>query len=947
MTKTPFDSLNAGYVQALYEDYARNPASVPEEWRRFFSQGTAPLQAGLLPPEGLGTNGAAGALARAGMAPTEEGEEVLGHELLSVVARATSLIQAFREQGHRLARIDPLGSEPPGHPQLDPSFFGLSMEALDRVPASAVVDTGRDESVADTVRRLREIYSGPIGYEFEHLQNPEEVRWFWHHLENESQVDALDTDEARWLLHRLTQVEGLEQFLHRAYLGQKRFSIEGNDMLVPMLDVAIREARVDGAREIVMGMAHRGRLNVLAHIVGIPYKDVIREFEGGSVKKGQLTVPDPGTGDVKYHHGASGTYQIPDGDEVRVTLAPNPSHLEFVNPVVEGMARVMQFDGDGRDATQDTQAVVPLLIHGDAAFAAEGIVAETLNLAKLEGYTTGGTIHLIVNNQIGFTTRPQDARSTHHASDLAKGYDIPIIRVNADEPVACVSAMRTALAYRKKYRSDIVLDLVGYRRHGHNEGDEPAYTQPVLYQQIEEHPTVRTRWKEKLEQDGVVDEDEARGMADEVAAELRSAQDSVRDEMEEEEPENGAPPPPPDAESPEVESAVEFDTLAEINQIALSFPEGFNVHPKLARSFEDRIETFQPDTELDWAHAETLAFGSLLREGVPVRLTGQDSERGTFSQRHLVLHDVKAGEKTIPLENAGDARFEIYNSPLTETAVLGFEYGYEVGADRDMVLWEAQFGDFVNVAQVIIDQFIAAGRAKWNQFARLTLLLPHGYEGQGPEHSSARLERFLQLCAEDNMRVAYPTTPAQYFHLLRRQAHAKPERPLIVMTPKSLLRHPLARSPVRKLAESRFQEVLDDPQKSNGKEGVTRMVFCSGKVYYDLLETDLREEAAHVALGRIEELYPFPGERIHELVTSYPDLEEVLWAQEEPMNMGALSYVGPRLRGAVPRSLPLRHVSRPERASPAVGKSWEHKAEQERIVRDALGVEEGTGSTGK
>jgi len=389
---------------------------------------------------------------------------------------------------------------------------------------------------------------------------------------------------------------------------------------------------------------------------------------------------------------------------------------------------------------------------------------------------------------------------------------------------------------------------------------------------------------------------------------------------------------------------VEFDVLSEINEVALSFPDGFNLHPKLARSFKDRIESFEPETALDWAHAETLAFGSLLREGVPVRLTGQDSERGTFSQRHLVLHDVESGECIIPLQNAGDARFEIYNSPLTETAVLGFEYGYEVGADRDMVLWEAQFGDFVNVAQVIIDQFIASGRAKWNQFARLTLLLPHGYEGQGPEHSSARLERFLQLCAEDNMRVAYPTTPSQYFHLLRRQAHAKPERPLVVMTPKSLLRHPLARSSAHELVEGRFQEVLDDPEGESRRGEVTRMVFCSGKVYYDLLGSDLREEAPHVALARVEELYPFPGDAIHDLVTSYPNLEEVVWAQEEPMNMGALSYVGPRLRGAVPRNLPLRHVSRPERASPAVGKSWEHKTEQARIVRDALGVE-GEGSS--
>jgi len=943
MTKIPFDSLNAGYVQALYEEFARNPRAVPEAWRRFFSESEAVREAGLLTPEALSANGAPVAEEERAPdravvrepSPVEEAEaSAVGEELLSLVARAAALIQAYREHGHNLARLDPLGSDPPGHPQLDPSFFDLSVEELERIPASVLLDSDAEESLAETLRRLEETYAGPIAYEFEHLEDPGKVQWFWDHLEKRSHLTELEQEEKRWLLERLTEVEGLEGFLHRSYLGQKRFSVEGSDMLVPMLDVVVRDTARKGGREVVMGMAHRGRLNVLAHIVGIEYGEILREFEGGK-KKGALSVSEPGTGDVKYHHGAKGTYETPDGSRVRITLVPNPSHLEFVNPVVEGMTRVRQFEGDGRNDPRDTGAVIPVLMHGDAAFAAEGVVAETLNLARLEAYTTGGTIHIIVNNQIGFTTRPEDARSTRYASDLAKGYDIPVIHVNADEPVACISAIRTALAYRERYGDDVVIDLIGYRRHGHNEGDEPAYTQPVLYERIAEHPTVRTRWARRLVEEGVVSEDEAGRMQERLAQRLRDAQDEVRSE---DGGEDGAPP-PPEAEPVKAETAVDEEVLAEINRVALTFPEGFNVHPKLERSFEKRRSEFGPDTDLDWAHAETLAFGSLLREGIPVRLTGQDSERGTFSQRHLVLHDVETGETLVPLQEAGDARLEIYNSPLTETAVVGFEYGYEVGADRDMVLWEAQFGDFVNVAQVVIDQFISSGRAKWDQRARLTLLLPHGYEGQGPEHSSARLERFLQLCAEDNIRVVYPSTPAQYFHLLRRQAHAEPERPLVVMTPKSLLRHPLATSEVRELTEGRFRRVIDDPDAQERRDEVRRLVLCSGKIYYDLIGSAHRQERGSVAVARVEELYPFPDEELEDLVGAYPGLEEVVWTQEEPRNMGALSYIGPRLRAVVPRQISMRHVSRTERASPAVGKSSDHKAEQERIVGEAFGAE--------
>jgi len=609
-----------------------------------------------------------------------------------------------------------------------------------------------------------------------------------------------------------------------------------------------------------------------------------------------------------------------------------------VNPVVEGLTRAKQFAGPEKDWLQDVDAVVAILIHGDAAFAAEGIVAETLNLARLDGYSTGGTLHIIANNQVGFTAEPSQSRSTRYSSDLAKGYDIPVIHVNADDPEACLAAMRLAMAYRTRYHDDVVIDLIGYRRHGHNEGDEPAYTQPRQYQVIKPHPTVRTLWAQRLIEDGVISESDAEGIQATVRDRLRAAQALVQAEPEEEKDEEDEAQSDP---HPPLDTRVPLEDLIRLNEDSMARPRSFQVHPKLARWFEKRREGFGPESRLEWAHAETLAFATLLEEGVPIRLAGQDSERGTFSQRHLVLHDVETGAKHVPLHDIGTARFEVYNSPLTETAVLGFEYGYEVGTDPDLVLWEAQFGDFVNVAQAVIDQFIAAGRAKWGQLARLTLLLPHGHEGQGPEHSSARLERFLQLSAEDNMRVAYPTTPAQYFHLLRRQALTSQARPLVVMTPKSLLRHPRATSPLSELAEGAFHPVLGDPSTEDRRSEITRLVLCSGKIFYDLETHPQRQSQDHVALARLEGIYPFPAPALEDLVSSYPNLRQVIWAQEEPTNMGALSYVGPRLRTVVPRKVPLKPVARPDRASPAEGKNKDHLKEQLRIVEEALGLREG------
>jgi 2-oxoglutarate dehydrogenase E1 component len=951
---TLFDGYNAGYVQDLLERYARNPDSIPESWRAIFSSRLEELVAeGLLVPDGLQNGGrsVAGAAAPPPPAPAAEpaptaaaGGAATGAvqderlELLPLIARAAGLIQAFRDHGHQLAQIDPLGSEPPGHPQLDPSFFGTSIEELGRVPTSLVLDEGDDTPLSETLDRLRSIYCGTVGYQFEHLEDPDRVRWLWQEVESGKHSRPLEVEEKRRLLKRLSEVEGLERFLHRTYLGQKRFSIEGTDMMVPMLDLALEEGARAGARKAVLGMAHRGRLNVLTHIVGIEYGALLREFEGAPQADGALAQSQAGTGDVKYHHGAQGRFPV-DGGEVEVNLAPNPSHLEFVNPVVGGMARYFQHEGPDVGAGFDPAAVIPILIHGDAAFSAEGVVAESLNMARLRGYTVGGTIHIIANNQVGFTTDPGDGRSTRYASDVAKGYDIPVVHVNADDPEACLAAMRLAMAYRAAYHDDFVIDLVGYRRHGHNEGDEPGYTQPRLYQVIQEHPTVRGLFARKLAEEGSVPEEEAGAMEDAVVEVLRAAQERVKEEK------AGSghdpfPPPPPELERVEAHTPVDFDTLAEVNAGTLAVPDGFRIHPKLKRQLDRRAKGFDAEFKLDWAHAESLAFGSLVRDGVPVRLTGQDSERGTFSQRHLVLHDHESGERHLPLEHLGPARFEVYNSPLSEVGVLGFEYGYSVSASRDFVLWEAQFGDFVNVAQVILDQFLASGRTKWGQLSSLTLLLPHGYEGQGPEHSSARLERFLQLCAEDNIRVAYPTTPSQYFHLLRRQALGTPKRPLVVMTPKSLLRHPRATSPVSELLEGEFRKVLADPVTAGRESEVTRLLLCSGKVYYDLLTTEGREEMAHVAVGRVEELYPFPGDEIRALVESYPSLEEVFWVQEEPRNMGALTYVGPLLRGVVPREIPLRHVSRPERASPSEGRAASHEAKQAKLMRDALGVEE-------
>ena len=876
----------------------------------------------------------AGAAPAAGARPDES--------LLQAVQAATSVVKAHRMHGHLAARLDPLGAEPVGDPALDPATVSLTPELMRQIPASVLRVAVPGETFADALPHLQETYTGTLAYEIEHIADHEERVWLRQAIESGEFRSPLAAEERRALLERLSAVEALESYLHKAFLGKKQFSIEGLDMLVPMLDEAIELGAAGGAREVVIGMAHRGRLNVLAHTVGRPYEAILVEFEGEGTLAAETAMPEGGTGDVKYHYGASGTYRTGGGKGVTVTLSPNPSHLEFVNPVIEGRARADQTSRKGREISHDPTVVLPVLIHGDAAFPAQGIVAETLNLQALEGYSTGGTLHVIANNQLGFTTTPEEARSTRYASDLAKGFDIPIVHVNADAVEACISAIRLSMAFREKFGRDAMIDLIGYRRFGHNETDEPAYTQPVMYEAIKRHPTVRKLYAERLAKERVLGAKEAEEMAGRAYQKLADAHSELKASM-------GRAPDTGEHEldrspSPEPRTSLDPDVVRALNSQLLRVPEGFNVHRKLRSQLEKRrtsLDSPEAGAEaggIDWAQAEALAWGSLLCQGVPIRLTGQDTARGTFSQRHLVLHDAKTGEEWTPIKQLANATapFELHNSPLSESGCLGFEYGYSVQAPEALVLWEAQFGDFVNSAQVIVDQFLVSGLAKWGQTTRLTLLLPHGYEGSGPEHSSGRLERFLQLAAEGNIRVANCTTPAQYFHLLRRQGLVQKQRPLVVMTPKSLLRLPAATSTIDELTDGGFRPVIDDPRPPAGRERVKKLVLCSGKVYYDIVGDEARAEAEHVAVARVELLYPFAAKELRKLMESYPALERVVWVQEEPRNMGARAFMKIRLDEILPDGIEYGYVGRDWRASPGEGYAAAHRAAQTRIVRAAL-----------
>ncbi len=913
-------SFNDAYVADLYDAFRRDPASVDTSWREFFG----------LAERLTGTVGGTGASVPVVPASAPN----VAAALLRKAAGAGAFMQAIRQYGHFAVQLDPLGAAPLGAEELTPEFHGITEADLDLIPGS-VVGFPHMATVADVARRLRLRYTTALGIEVTHLAAEAERKWFRQVLTAEELTRPLTSEEKKALLLRLTEVDGLERFIGRAFPTAKRFSIEGTDALVPMLDTVLTEGAAAGAERVVIAMAHRGRINTLAHLLGKSYAAILAEFTG----KPAGADADSGTGDVKYHLGFTGRRVLDGGRTMEVRLAPNPSHLEFVNPVLAGVTRAFERDG----AALATERVIPVCVHGDAAFPGEGVVSETFNLSRLRGYAVGGTLHLIVNNQIGFTTDPVDGRSTHYASDIAKGFDVPIIHVNADNPAACVTAVRIAVAYRAHFGKDFLIDLVGYRRYGHNEGDEPSFTQPIQAAAIKAHPTVRARWGAQLVTEGVV-----------TAAEVDAAERAVTDRLAAIQEELGAR---RDAAQPQthdalraplvrpsrpIETQVPVDRLTALNERLVRWPADFTVHPRLARQLLRRRDAMlAPEgtrAAIDWGHAEALAWGSLLTDGIPVRITGQDAERGTFSQRHAVLHDVQTGATYAPLEHLdGGARFEIYNSPLSETAVLGFEYGYSSVAPDVLVLWEAQYGDFANVAQPIIDQFIAADHAKWGQDTGVVLLLPHGYEGQGPEHSSARLERFLSLSAEGNMVVVYPTTAAQYFHVLRRQAMSRPRRPLALLTPKSLLRLDRAAASLAELAGGHFLSVIDDPFASAGPERaetVRRLVFCSGKLYYDLTASD---RPGHVALVRIEELYPWPREGVAWILDHYPAVADVVWAQEEPKNMGAWAFVAPRLTAQLAAGLGLRYVGRPERASPAEGYQASHQEQQARIVAEVLG----------
>lgn len=847
------------------------------------------------------------------------------HGMVEKQARVLQMINMYRVRGHLQAYLNPLQSEIEAHSELDPEQYDVSIWDYDREFLTLGLAGKNRMKLRDILEILRETYCRTIGVEYMHIQDPEQKKWIQEYMEGKPRAGWHDIGKKVRILGMLNAAEAFEKFLHTKYIGHKRFSLEGLETLIPVLDALLNAAVADGMGDIVMGMAHRGRLNVLANILGKSYEKIFNEFDGD-------LDPDSmqGSGDVKYHMGATGTYSSIDGKKLSVTLASNPSHLEAVNPVVEGIARAMQDIRD--DATRD--AIMPVLIHGDAAFAGQGVVAETLNFSMLKGYRTGGTIHIVANNGIGFTTSPTDARSSQYATDVAKMVQAPIFHVNGEDPEAAVRVIELAFAFRKAFKKDVVVDLIGYRKHGHNEGDDPSYTQPLMYSKIKSRRSVRKLYTELLVNRGDITIEEAEGALDYFHQSIEGAFDSTKE----------AGPPDVDMEHvfreiPEdvgerIETGVDRTVLDEIMNALTSFPPQFTPHPKLKRLIEGRIGMLDGGM-VDWATGEALAYGSLLVENIPVRLSGQDSRRGTFSHRHSVLVDYENGEEFIPLNSirAEQEQYTPYDSLLSEYAVLGFEYGYTVARKDALVIWEAQFGDFVNGAQIIIDQFIAAAEDKWGQQSGLVMLLPHGYEGQGPEHSSARLERFLTLCAENNMRITAPTTTAQYFHLLRRQALLTDRKPLVVLTPKSLLRADVAKSEPQLFEEGRFNFILDDPEPPKNPR---RILLCTGKVSFDLLKYRKEQENEDTAIVRLEQLYPFPHQDLGEIFKKYPQARDIRWVQEEPKNMGAWHFVYGELGHALQSPYHFSFVGRVLSGSPAAGSGTLHEIEQKKLVREAF-----------
>ncbi len=867
------------------------------------------------------------------LAPVGGAAAAPSDEMLRAAAAGMAIVSAYRRHGHLAANLDPLGTEPVGDASLLPQTYGLTPALQSAIPASVLNVKLPGSTLADVLPRLRETYSSTIAYEIEHISNAKERAWLRDYIEAGRNKIKHSPQRQVEFLSRLTKVEAFDRYVRKTFLGQKTFSGEGLDVMVPMLEEMLDMLADDGVADAVLGMAHRGRLNVIAHVVNLPYEEAMTEFEAAQYR-GNLGDDDV-MGDVKYHHGATGTFTTTKGKTICVTLAHNPSHLEAVDPVVEGSARALQTDHSSGEPALDHNKAVPILIHGDAAFTGQGIVSEVFNLQALPGYDTGGTIHLIANNQIGFTTDPADARSTRYASDLAKGFDVPIVHVNADDVDACIAAVHFAIDFRRQFARDSLIDLIGYRRFGHNEQDEPAYTQPEMAERIKNHPTVRELFANKLVNQGLLTAEQARAMSDEATERLQEARRAVKGAL------------ASHIHGRKMSGSNTFDgtALPPVTRAELvawtgalgAVPEGFDLNRKLRGQFDRRAATIAEKGIVDWGTAESLAFASLLTNGTPVRLTGQDTERGTFSHRHDVFHSVDKHAIWIPLQHVGakQASFEIRNSPLSEYACMGFEYGYSTQEPEALVVWEAQYGDFFNGAEIVVDQFVAAGQAKWGQTSRLTLLLPHGYEGGGPEHSSARLERFLQLVAEGNLRVAYPSIASNYYHLLRMQARSPIAVPLVVMTPKSLLRAESAAGTLDDMAAGTFAPVIDDPRELD-RDAIERLILCSGKIYHDLVAHDAYNALKRTAVARIELLAPLPVGDINRLIAGYPKLKKIVWVQEEPKNMGARAFVRRRLLEGKRDGFDIEYIGRGYRASPSEGYAGQHAVEQERIVATAL-----------
>jgi len=924
-----FHGPNAAYVLELYEQYQQNPQSVDARTQAYFAQITPALINGATPPPSA-----------THPKPTEILTEDSTTKIFTVVNYAT----AIRDYGHLAAKLDPLGTPRLGDPSLQLSNYGLEVAELRDLPANLIGGplVKQTSNAAEAVEALRQVYMSTIGYDFEHVHNPAERKWLRQAAESGHFMAAQDPIDESALLNELTDVEGFELFLHRTFVGKTRFSIEGLDMMVPMLNQIISDTvNKSTIRDILIGMAHRGRLNVLTHVLGKQYVKILAEFKDPIDYDSGL--PSALTGDVKYHNGAVRTVVRNENVELVVAIAPNPSHLEHVNPVVMGMSRAAGTRTDQPGAAIFEPLIsLPILIHGDAAFPGQGVVAETLNMHRLPGYTVGGTMHLIANNQIGFTTDDNISRSTTYASDLAKGFEIPIVHVNADDPEACIAVSRLALAYMLKFQKDIVIDLIGYRRYGHNEGDEPRFTQPLMYDKIDQHPTVRQILANRLIQKGII-------TAGEAKAKLQAVIDNLQKIYESFEPKTELPKPSLDSPEPgtarKVITHLPADKLKAWHDSLWKFPEGFTVNAKLKRVLDRRqsaLETYNEAT-IDWGTAEALALASILAAGIPIRLTGEDVGRGTFSHRHAVLHDQVTGVTFTPLQKFphATASFEIHNSPLSENAAVGFEYGYNIQAGNELVIWEGQYGDFIDGAQAMLDEFVISGFAKWAQTPSLVLLLPHGYEGQGPDHSTGRLERFLQSAAEINMRIANCTTAAQYFHLLRRQALLlkKDPLPLIIMTPKSLLRQPLAASPLSDLVEHNWQPFLDDVEARQHPQKIKQVLLCSGKIYFDLVTSEYHAQHPEIAIIRIEQLYPLMGDVLGEMLDEYPNLKKVTWVQEEPKNMGAWESFKPqliRVGQIIGAKWTVDYIGRPRRSSPAEGSTAWHAVNQKELIARAF-----------